>query len=555
MWRQEDPVLKARALWLIGGIQGAGERLVHEALLDEEVGFRMLALRVLRAQGLEIIGVIEPLLRDPSPQVRRAVAVALQNSPPEESLPALVELCRRYDGHDRWYLEALGLGARGKENQLYARLREIYPEKWNSLLGQFIWEFRPPESLPYLLASLEDPGLTLQQRSEVLRCLSVMPSIEAGRAVAKLVVSRSAPSRLVREAFSGLSRQLFSQWIDLREDTEALSAVEVAFESPNLRALALEVAGDWGHPRFGSRILALARSEDETEELRRKALRALGRTRDESHIPELEKLSLQGPLPLRLAAISALGEIGGKDFYDRFRAIVLSREPNEVRVDALRVLGRTDEGCNLLLDLEGSGELPAELRTITSKLTLARRSSEIRARALELLPPPQSKNRTPLPPAEELLAKSGDPDRGRVVFEDLSGANCGSCHSLGKDKGLTGPDLAVIADKLGKDALLDSILNPSAGIAPEYYVWILETKSAGEVIGILTEDTPREVELVTGDSERFRFRNSDILSRRRSYLSLMPEDLAKAMTEQELVDLLAFLASLSQQQSTFPDTG
>ena len=182
-----------------------------------------------------------------------------------------------------------------------------YPDRWNSLLGQFIWEFHPSHSLPYLLSSLKEPGLTLQQRSEVLRCLSVMPSLEAGKAVAKLMVSRSTSSRLVKEAFSSLSRQLFSQWIDLREHPEALLAVEVAFESPELRALALEVAGDWGHPRFGSRILALAKSGDESHELRQRAIRALGRTRHEYHIPELEKLSSQGPLPLRLAAIRALG--------------------------------------------------------------------------------------------------------------------------------------------------------------------------------------------------------------------------------------------------------
>ena len=65
------------------------------------------------------------------------------------------------------------------------------------------------------------------------------------------------------------------------------------------------------------------------------------------------------------------------------------------------------------------------------------------------------------------------------------------------------------------------------------------------MIGILTENTPREVELVTGDGETFRLQNTDILSRRRSYLSLMPEDLTNTMTEEQLVDLLAFLEGLS----------
>ena len=143
------------------------------------------------------------------------------------------------------------------------------------------------------------------------------------------------------------------------------------------------------------------------------------------------------------------------------------------------------------------------------------------------------------------MERSGDPDQGRIVFQNPSGPKCASCHSLGKDRQSTGPDLAFISDKLGKEALLDSILNPSAGIAPEYYVWILETKSAGEVIGILTGDTSQEVELVTGDGDRLRLQTSDILSRRRSYLSLMPEGIVNTMTAEQLVDLLAFLEGLS----------
>ncbi len=110
-----------------------------------------------------------------------------------------------------------------------------------------------------------------------------------------------------------------------------------------------------------------------------------------------------------------------------------------------------------------------------------------------------------------------------------------------------GPNLSQIGDKLGKEALLDSILNPSAGIAPEYYVWRLQTKTEGIVVGIVAEDTPQRVTVLTDATTDLRFKPSEILSRQRSRLSLMPEDLANTMTEQQMVDVLAFLTTLKKE--------
>jgi putative heme-binding domain-containing protein len=109
-----------------------------------------------------------------------------------------------------------------------------------------------------------------------------------------------------------------------------------------------------------------------------------------------------------------------------------------------------------------------------------------------------------------------------------------------------GPSLVNIGDKLGKEALADSILNPSAGIAHEYVTWILETKSQGQVIGILVEDTPQRVTVRTETGEDVRLRPSDITERRQSKLSMMPEDLVNRMTEEEFVDLLEFLSTLKE---------
>jgi putative heme-binding domain-containing protein len=119
---------------------------------------------------------------------------------------------------------------------------------------------------------------------------------------------------------------------------------------------------------------------------------------------------------------------------------------------------------------------------------------------------------------------------------------------LDDSKKSLGPNLASIGNKLGREALLDAILNPSAGIAPEYYVWVLKTKTEGEVIGILSEDTADRITVLTDATTVMRFKPSEVTTRRRSRLSMMPEDLATTMTEQQLVDLISFLVTLKKEK-------
>ncbi len=119
-----------------------------------------------------MVAVTRPLLRDSSPQVRREIAVLLQDaarmtpaylvgeqvSASAPVLDALVELSTQHDGKDRWYLEALGIGARGREDALFHRLRAANPT-WSSAWAQLLWELRAPASLDYLVSTLTDNGL------------------------------------------------------------------------------------------------------------------------------------------------------------------------------------------------------------------------------------------------------------------------------------------------------------------------------------------------------------------------------------------------------------
>ena len=64
------------------------------------------------------------------------------------------------------------------------------------------------------------------------------------------------------------------------------------------------------------------------------------------------------------------------------------------------------------------------------------------------------------------------------------------------------------------------------------------------MIGILAEDTPQRIVVRTEQGEEIRLKPAEVRARRKSKLSMMPEDLVNRMTEQQLVDVVAFLQTL-----------
>ena len=63
------------------------------------------------------------------------------------------------------------------------------------------------------------------------------------------------------------------------------------------------------------------------------------------------------------------------------------------------------------------------------------------------------------------------------------------------------------------------------------------------------EDTPDRLIFKTAEGQRVDLQPSSIEDRRTSDVSLMPEGLAQTMTDQEFVDLLAYLTTLRQPVS------
>ena len=74
------------------------------------------------------------------------------------------------------------------------------------------------------------------------------------------------------------------------------------------------------------------------------------------------------------------------------------------------------------------------------------------------------------------------------------------------------------------------------------------------ISGLIVEETSDRLVLKTAEGQRIALRASEIEAKQMSEVSLMPESLAQAMTEQELVDAAAFLSTLKKPVSILGQT-
>lgn len=139
-----------------------------------------------------------------------------------------------------------------------------------------------------------------------------------------------------------------------------------------------------------------------------------------------------------------------------------------------------------------------------------------------------------------LLRSSGTPadlSLGRAVFNKT----CAQCHTLFGSGGKVGPDITG-ANRGSLDYLLENILDPSAVIPKEYAMTVLTLGSGRIVSGIIREETAKTLTVLT-QNETLVVPVADVEERQPSNQSLMPEDVLKPLSEEEVRALVAYLQS------------
>ncbi|HAW26880.1 MAG TPA: dehydrogenase, partial [Planctomycetaceae bacterium] len=117
---------------------------------------------------------------------------------------------------------------------------------------------------------------------------------------------------------------------------------------------------------------------------------------------------------------------------------------------------------------------------------------------------------------------------------------CAPCHKLFDSGKTIGPDLTK-ANRQDQSFLLVSIVDPNTQIRKEYLNYVLVTVDGRVLNGLLVEETPASVTLLNAKNERTTVSREDIEELKASSVSLMPEDLLKKLTPQQVRDLFHYL--------------
>ena len=232
-------------------------------------------------------------------------------------------------------------------------------------------------------------------------------------------------------------------------------------------------------------------------------------------------------------------------------------ETQRLAAAATRAADRSQQRFKLLASLLGSTTAAATLADAVAdnRLPAATRSVVLDAIITadpiiiglfeRFLPPEQRVQRLGTAiDAQALLAISGDTTRGRQLFAESQAVQCRSCHAVAGTGGAVGPALDRVGTRLDRRQLLESLLEPSKTVAPEYRTWLAVTEDGRCVTGLLVAQDQKTISIVDATGKRTDLATATIDELAAVPTSLMPEQLLRDLTAQQGADLLAYLESL-----------
>jgi putative heme-binding domain-containing protein len=157
--------------------------------------------------------------------------------------------------------------------------------------------------------------------------------------------------------------------------------------------------------------------------------------------------------------------------------------------------------------------------------------------------------------SQEVTAASttGDPVHGKELF--YGEGNCAMCHMVSGTGGRLGPDLTGTGGSRTREAIIDSIRNPSRRLAwglteatkefPQEYESVTAVTADGKQIkGVTLNEDSFTVQIMDSGEHIYLLEKNKLKSFKKSRESAMPMYAPETLSDKEVEDIVAFLGSV-----------
>ncbi|GAB3730479.1 hypothetical protein GCM10028816_26860 [Spirosoma lituiforme] len=536
-----NPRMQARALWLLSKLE-KGPKYLETALKNNNSDLRITALRAARELKTDIIPYVKQLVNDPDPQVRRECAIALRRNQSPEAPALWAQLASQYDGKDRWYLEALGIGADANWDTYYTAWvkqmnteRNDAPALANAGGRDIVWRARTKESVPMLAKLAGDPAVAIDQRLRYFRAFDFNPgATEKSNALLGILQANSGSTEVTKLALRHLDPAF------VKNSPVATTALNKLMNDVYGTPEYVELVMRFEPVSENARLAKLA-VQKPLEGVGRDAARQLLKQQGSALVWDV----LNGNDPEAAAnMLVALRRVGNKESIDMLKTVALDDKRSvALRKEATRSLGGSMEGADMVVALLKSGDIKGDYKKAAVQGVSNDWRKNVRQQAANFLDGGQSAEGKKLPTLNELLAMNGDATRGVSVFKN----NCSICHQVNGEGMDFGPKLSEIGSKLPKEGQYLAILHPDAGISFGYEGWEVKFKDGSAMTGIVSSKTETDLQMKFPGGVAQNYKMSDVVSMKQLDSSMMPSGIQEAMSTQELVDLVDYLSSLKKK--------
>lgn len=533
LFHSDNSRYRARALWLLSKIPESGITYIHAAIKDKDPNIRITALRAGLQIHADTLALVNSLVNDADIQVRREAALALHHCHAAGAAGIWAQLAKQYDGKDRWYLEALGIGADQQWDSFLPAWLHLIHNEWNTTAGRdIVWRARTNIALSFLAKIISDPGADPHKQLKFFRAFDFYKGAEKQKTLLALL-NANHPQQDYIDAITVLQ-------LDAKTPQTAIlqKAINNGLKYTEGSQTYIDIVRKYGIRGKDEELLAIA-EKNKDEDTQADAIRLLLETGGTGPV---KNILFGSDTAEAKKIITLLAKIRNEKAERLLQQFITDTKINSgLRIQTVKDLTTGRAGETALLALVKSKKLPDDLIATATEIFSKSHRKDLREEAAKYLALTNTTGN--LPPVSQMLAVKGNADSGRIVFTTY----CAVCHQV-KGNGTTfGPDLSEIGSKLPPEALYTAIMKPSEGISFGFDGYTFTLKDGTEIAGYIASETADEmsIKMIGGITEKHK--KTDIIRKIAMQQSLMPEGLAEGMGAAQMENLVAYLSQLKKK--------